>query len=79
MAWIEGDTVKTVGQIDFEEKDWSMVGFGADDFLKESFEGATKLHGFLMGAAVGGAIDSAVCVIHNDPGAALALWDTANW
>jgi len=51
-------TVKSIGNVDFEELHWTKPWIGPYDLCNESFEGATELHGFCRCKADGFLVDA---------------------
>jgi len=39
------DSVKTIGNVNFEEIDGAVVGIAKENFAKDAVQGVAKLHG----------------------------------
>ena len=55
-----------------------MLGRSGKDGAEYALQGAAELHGFGEGLTVGGVVDVAVGIIHNDTGTPFSLGDASN-
>jgi hypothetical protein len=76
---VQPDTVKTIGDVDFEEVDWAKTRITAHDLTDQAFEGAPELHGFMRGQGDGVCVDARKTVVHNGTRTAFVLWHDAHW
>lgn len=75
----EPQSVETIGNVQFGHKDRPMAGVGVVNCVQKSEERAAKLHSLGGGQRQGVGVNSRECVVYNDPRAAFALRDHAQW
>lgn len=75
IGGFEGNSVKTVGQVDFNAVNWPIVTGCMVNPVQYSVEGVTELHGVDGGKWKCIGIDPGERIIDDNPVPAVALWD----
>jgi hypothetical protein len=73
----QGDTIKTVTNINLVEVDWAVTGVSMSNTVQQPFQGTTELHGFMGCQFDSVSVDAIKGQIHDETGVAVALGDAA--